>query len=560
MPARINPPPGKPVLHELPTPNLADRVVVVLQDSRAASFQLPQPGAPLASNPDFLFSTARTAPDVEAGGEWYRLFYVNERSNQPEYNAEVSFPYETTEFPRYTRTSVVLRSTYAPEDKLSDDPGVGALKLVDEKLSRIGDPIMDSLFVGVVKVYESIPGPLLNDKTRGSAQGHMSIIPFNFRASKKTLTLEQNVEQSVSDVDVVGGTCPGVSGDNVLMESELTSPGTVLAKKRNTYFEGAPGVLQGSSVHLQTGMVLPYKREIVANGTQGSGVDPVTGIYVDIEPHNDLFAIKETRKALIPFTRTYQKIVEHPLPPVLDSLEFIPVGLKNGGVKVLVWHHLTHFHGPFLAVVTEQFTLTAPTMLSVGTVLKPEQIQYEGIYFNVNIEACLHDSTPIHESTGTKDATYAYTTIDKTFPATSPSTMPDTITLVDTEPYQGGYLVRTTVIYVKGTPGSGSGSGSIPGLPSTGLGFGSVAVGSTKSQTLGALWGGLMPITIYAINMPAGFGTSGITYPLILNPGDEYSITYTFSPTAVDSCVGAVTLVTSPLGAFTDFTVTGTGV
>jgi hypothetical protein len=170
---------GKPYVYKFPTPSLTDRILSIRVDSRAGSFTIPNQGDPY-DGPDagqfagFMFSTA--AP-IEAEPGFWNLFYVDQRANQDAYNYTIDYPYTDRDYPRLTRTYVFLRGSFpeptaGEQDSIyNDNPNssedlkaLGNLNLLltDHKLVRFeNEPILDSLFVGVTRVYERLPGPVI---------------------------------------------------------------------------------------------------------------------------------------------------------------------------------------------------------------------------------------------------------------------------------------------------------------------------------------------------------------------------------------------------------------
>lgn len=166
----VNPTPGKAITVAYPSPNLSDRIIAVKKQVTGPEYSLPASGAALPSDSNFLFCTATVDPRNEQA-IWY---YVNERSNQDAHNYQIEYPYEDSSYPRLTRTYVTLRSTAAPVAALASDPyydgtgGKAHLKLVNQKLVKIGDEILDALFVGVQRVYEKVPGPAVTSAMTGT--------------------------------------------------------------------------------------------------------------------------------------------------------------------------------------------------------------------------------------------------------------------------------------------------------------------------------------------------------------------------------------------------------
>lgn len=161
--------PGKPNDQEFPTPNLRDRILVIRKDGRLAGYKLPLQGSkyrgPNADKfCDFKFATVKSLDQIG----WVNWYYVNERKNQDEYNFEITYPYASKDFPTVTRTYVVLRGDQRENEPDADskDPVYGDLSLTDHKVIRLQQPELDALFVGIQRVYERLPGPIIiSDET-----------------------------------------------------------------------------------------------------------------------------------------------------------------------------------------------------------------------------------------------------------------------------------------------------------------------------------------------------------------------------------------------------------
>lgn len=162
---------GKPFVFQFSTPILSDRILSVLKDSRAGGYELPEKGSKFAGTDaakfeDYLFATAKPS---ESSPGWVTWFYVNERANSDSFNYAIDYPYTDHEYPRFTRTYVLLREDVV--EPTSDDvdpvfnedvtPSSPELLLTDHKQVRLEDPILDALFVGVQRVYERLPGPII---------------------------------------------------------------------------------------------------------------------------------------------------------------------------------------------------------------------------------------------------------------------------------------------------------------------------------------------------------------------------------------------------------------
>jgi hypothetical protein len=170
----LDPTPIRKRIFEFPTPNLNDRVFHELHDSTQLNYVVPQYGALHPNQSKYEgFKLAMIKPANESG--WVYWFYLNERLNQDEYNYEIQYPYPDTAYPVYVRTYVLPRASLPEQEPVegSEYPPEGSgFFLTDHKQVRLQDPLMDSLFVGVQRVYERLPGPEI-DKYRYNERGDL---------------------------------------------------------------------------------------------------------------------------------------------------------------------------------------------------------------------------------------------------------------------------------------------------------------------------------------------------------------------------------------------------
>lgn len=237
--------PGRPYVYKFPTPLLNDRIFSVRVDSRAGAFVLPNKGDPYEGQDadqfkDFLFATAIP---IEGSPGWWNLFYLNEHLNQESYNYTIEYPYTDPNYPKLTRTYVFLRGTMVepnadeldpifngivdptdpdppttfPSGTTTQDPTFTSkqpllppgivLVLTDHKTTRFEDPILDALFIGVTRIYENLPGPILT-------------------------TYKENAYQQIETVqtqEVITGTTPIADA----LTDEITVERTTTAKQKN---------------------------------------------------------------------------------------------------------------------------------------------------------------------------------------------------------------------------------------------------------------------------------------------------------------------------------------
>lgn len=94
----------------------------------------------------------------------------------------------------------------------------------------------------------------------------------------------------------------------------------------------------------------------------------------------------------------------------------------------------------------------------------------------------------------------------------------------------------------------------------TSVAFGSVAVGSSTSQTMSIQNSGTAPLSVtQATASSAGFAVSGLTLPLTVAAGGSASFTVSFTPTSASNFSASLALVSNAPGSPTSVALTGTG-
>jgi hypothetical protein len=109
-----------------------------------------------------------------------------------------------------------------------------------------------------------------------------------------------------------------------------------------------------------------------------------------------------------------------------------------------------------------------------------------------------------------------------------------------------------------------SGTGVMPGILSanpTSLSFGSVATGSsqTLSETLTNSGGSALVISQITSN-GLGFSFSGVTPPITLNPGQNFTFSAKFAPTTAGSSTGAISITSNASNPSLSLALSGSGV
>jgi hypothetical protein len=113
---------------------------------------------------------------------------------------------------------------------------------------------------------------------------------------------------------------------------------------------------------------------------------------------------------------------------------------------------------------------------------------------------------------------------------------------------------------VQSSSSNGPGVQAQLSISSTNVGFGSVFVGSSSSQTVILTNSGTAGLTISQVSVAgAGFSTGGFAVPLTLNVGQTTGLTIVFAPTIAGTAGGSVSVASNALGSPATIAVSGTG-
>jgi hypothetical protein len=159
----MNPAPAKGI-ESFPTPVIDDVVIAEIVNAWKGDYQKLEYGT--------LWKDVSHAPNqgsfpehklvfqqpTSEDGQWIKRIWVNDRVNQDSYNYAIKYSAGSQQHPIYIRNYVVLRETYTPLPDGTPDPLFPIALLVDEEANRI-EGELDSKYISVTRVYETLPGP-----------------------------------------------------------------------------------------------------------------------------------------------------------------------------------------------------------------------------------------------------------------------------------------------------------------------------------------------------------------------------------------------------------------
>lgn len=156
--------PEVPVV-SFPTPNLGDLLVIEDVDARIPGYSPLEygdlhPDQTLYPGLKLVFQSPL---DQDSNHMWVRRVYAKDRQDEDAYNFAIKYSDNNPAYPIYVRTYTILRSEYAPLTAGSPDPVFPSAFLISEEVVRFkGDAendALDSLYVKVLRVFETLPGP-----------------------------------------------------------------------------------------------------------------------------------------------------------------------------------------------------------------------------------------------------------------------------------------------------------------------------------------------------------------------------------------------------------------
>jgi hypothetical protein len=164
----MNPAPAKGI-ESFPTPVIDDVVIAEVVNAWKGDYQKLEYGT--------LWKDVSHAPNqgsfpehklvfqqpTSEDGQWIKRIWVNDRVNQDSYNYAIKYSAGSQQHPIYIRNYVVPRETYTPLPDRTPDPLFPIALLVDEEANRI-EGELDSKYVSVTRVYETLPGPQVPTK------------------------------------------------------------------------------------------------------------------------------------------------------------------------------------------------------------------------------------------------------------------------------------------------------------------------------------------------------------------------------------------------------------
>lgn len=251
----MNPAPAKGI-ESFPTPVINDVVISEVVNSWKGDYQPLEYGTlwkdvPHAPNQgSFPEHKLVYQQPTSEDGQWVKRIWVNDRVNQDSYNYAIKYSAGSQDHPIYIRTYILPREGYAPLPDGTPDPLFPTAVLVDEEVTR-NEGELDSKYITVTRVYETLPGPALTGKQMvtqfggGVAETRKqpvlkgatgADISPNFRTLQASITPEDATKSIIETVELpVGEEWPmletikdGPFNERIILTSKVVPIATVL--------------------------------------------------------------------------------------------------------------------------------------------------------------------------------------------------------------------------------------------------------------------------------------------------------------------------------------------
>lgn len=383
MPVQQN---TRSTLKSFPTPNIKDAFLVEVREVNGPDGTYPLPYGTVHPNVRLFpgYKLVLQAPAEPKVG-WITRTYAAPRESQDEYNYTETFSADADDYPIYVRAYVYLRLGYLPAVKLTPDPmfPVGPsgspVILVEEEMREVQEPELKSLYIMVLRSYESVPGP--------------EVISKKLADTPLGLVNATEIKQRVA----YGTTVAPAYGK---LAEEVESDSTTKANKTSITVDGATyPTLVTYDYDGQLDVVVTTTRFMVPAGTTYTKI-PGDLEQRDIPQNQDetLRIVSHVDPASLP-TRTEYSTVDYTFPALLSSIE---VDLVDFGSPATEAVQVRPVLRPSVTVATQittvtTFSTTEPAPVPVFQ-LVPNNLIFRGITYSIAISNVLNDDISLSVS------------------------------------------------------------------------------------------------------------------------------------------------------------------
>jgi hypothetical protein len=194
------------------------------------------------------------APNSE-DGQWVKRIWANDRVDQDTYNYTIKYIEGSKDHPMYVRSYVIPRDEYQPLEDGEPDPLFPGAILTEQETDR-AEGELDSQYIKVVRVYETLNGPVVSSKAL--VDSPLGLVPAT--VTRQDLVNNPNVQ---------------VSGSLTTLEDVVRAEDTYKGQRNRIVADSWP-TTTGVEYDEQLGLGIYYDQTIVAPNTY-TGNQTVTG-------------------------------------------------------------------------------------------------------------------------------------------------------------------------------------------------------------------------------------------------------------------------------------------
>lgn len=192
-------------IRSFPTPNINDLVVVVDVDSRLPGYKPLEYGTPHPDQTRFRGAKLVYQEPVDGTDQFVRRIYATDRADQDAYNYAIKYSAGSPGHPIYLRSYVLPREDYTPLPEGSADSQFPDAFLIEEEMAPV-EGELNSLYVKVTRVYETLPGPVITSFETNEAGQKVTVTSQRKSSANYTLpaaTATSNPSAQAEDTGVV---------------------------------------------------------------------------------------------------------------------------------------------------------------------------------------------------------------------------------------------------------------------------------------------------------------------------------------------------------------------
>lgn len=185
-----------------PTPEVLDIVITVDVDSRLPGYKSLEYGTLYPDQTRFPGAKLISQSPLE-DDRFVRRIYATDRVNQDSYNYAIKYSSGSPDHPIYIRTTVESREGYTPLADGAPDPVIPGAYLVDEEAAP-ADEELNSLYLKVTRVYETLPGPVVTSYETNEAGQKVTVTTQRKTSTDYTLPQATALKSALAEADGTG--------------------------------------------------------------------------------------------------------------------------------------------------------------------------------------------------------------------------------------------------------------------------------------------------------------------------------------------------------------------